>query len=90
MPNQEQYNILRDDKVSKSDIYQYVPDRAQVRIDIEKIVKVKMDEMQNMMNVTKEEVDVKLVKIRKDFDINLLKKSIEKKANSKEMQLILE
>ena len=49
-----------------------------------------MDEMQNMMNVTKEEVDVKLVKIRKDFDINLLKKSIEKKANSKEMQLTLE
>jgi hypothetical protein len=85
MPNQEQYNLLRDDKISKTDIYQYVPDRAQIKTDIEKIVKVKMDEMQDMMNETKQEVDVKLVKIRKDFDINLLKKAIEKKANSKEI-----
>ena len=26
----DQYNILRDDKVSKADIYQYVPDKAQI------------------------------------------------------------
>jgi len=38
-----------------------------------------------MMNETKQEVDGRLVKIRKEFDINILKKSIEKKANQKDL-----
>jgi hypothetical protein len=67
-----------------------VPDQAQIRADIERIVKVKMDEMQEMMNETKHEVDGRLVKIRKEFDINILKKSIEKKANQKEVQQSVE
>ena len=67
-----------------------MPDQAQIRADIERIVKVKMDEMQEMMNETKHEVDGRLVKIRKEFDINILKKSIEKKANQKEVQQSVE
>ena len=49
-----------------------------------------MDEMQVMMNETKQEVDGRLVKIRKEFDINILKKAIEKKANQKEVQQSVE
>ena len=90
IPNQEQYNILRDDKVSKADIHQYVPDKAQIKADIERIVKVKMDEVQEVMNETKQEVDGRLVKLRKEFDINLLKRSIDKKANQKEVALSTE
>jgi hypothetical protein len=41
--------------------------------------------MQDMMNETKQEVDGRLVRIRKEFDINILKKSIEKKANQKDL-----
>ena len=67
-----------------------MPDQAQIRADIERIVKVKMDEMQVMMNETKHEVDGRLVKIRKEFDINILKKAIEKKANQKEVQQSVE
>ena len=67
-----------------------MPDQAQIRADIERIVKVKMDEMQVMMNETKQEVDGRLVKIRKEFDINILKKAIEKKANQKEVQQSVE
>lgn len=85
IPNQDQYNILRDDKVSRSDIYQYVPDQGQIKKDIERIVKVKIDEIQEVLNETKQEVDGRLVKIRKEFDLNLLKRSIEKKANHKDV-----
>jgi len=67
-----------------------VPDQAAIKAAIEKIVKVKMDEMHEVMNETKQEVDGRLVKIRKEFDINILKKAIEKKANQKEVTLSVE
>jgi hypothetical protein len=44
-----------------------------------------MDEIKDVLNETKQEVDGRLVKIRKEFDINLLKRSIEKKANQKDV-----
>lgn len=67
-----------------------MPDQAAIKAAIEKIVKVKMDEMHEVMNETKQEVDGRLVKIRKEFDINILKKAIEKKANQKEVTLSVE
>ena len=42
--------------------------------EIEAIVKNKLDEFEEVLQIVKEEIDIKMVKVRQDFDIGYLKK----------------
>ena len=73
------------DKVSKSDIYQYLPDQSALQSQTEEMVKGKLSEIYSNVTDFKMQLDSKMVKIRQDFDINLLRKQIEKKVSTKHM-----
>ena len=84
------FEKLNAEKVSKVEIYQYLPDNSALQQQTEDMVKGKLAEIYQNISEFKMQLDQKMVKIRKDFDIDLLKKQIEKKASIKSLDETME
>ena len=87
LPTKEDLNVLHGTKLNINDVFQYLPDKEKMKKEVQGIVNARLGAVDETIQATKEEVDLKMVKIRKDFDMNDLKKQIERKADIKDMDV---
>lgn len=90
LPNQDDYDLLRADKLSICDIKDHLPNFEQIKAEIDKMVDSKMENFKEYMEDFRIQTNQKMVKIRQEFDVNALKKMIEKKADDKEVGFALD
>ena len=80
--------IIRDDKVSKADFIKNIPNylsEQNINIAIKKTCDALNDEVRKQFDDLQRLVDQRLVSIRQDFDMNALKRSIDKKSEKTDM-----
>ena len=81
--------IVRDDKVSKSDFIHNLPVylvEQNMQINIRETCEVLNNELKKKFEDLQKQVDQRLVSLRQDFDMVSLKRSIEKKSDKAETQ----
>jgi len=90
IPTQADYNLLRNDKLSIADIKDHLPNFDQITLEINKMVESKMEHFKVYMEDFRIDTNQRMVKIRQEFDVNTLKKYIDKKADDKEVAYALD
>jgi len=84
--DEEQVNVLLEPKVNKEDVKSYIPDTKRANIGLEtKLITIQAS-LEEQIKQSKMHIDSKFVKLRQEFDMGLLKKTLSKKAELKDVE----
>ena len=81
---------LMDEKVWKADFHSFLPTEEQQTFKIVKLAKAETEIVQDKLQQALENWDQKMIKLRKDFDINKITKMISLKAEKEEFNKLFE
>ena len=83
-PDNDLFNILRDDKLSKSDFLSHLPkylDEIEIKKKIDRICSAHVEPVNEEIETTKMNLDQKFVQLRNDMDMPTVYKRIDQKAD---------
>jgi hypothetical protein len=75
----EQAKLLHEDKLCKDEVHQYLPEPEKVIKHLEVVQGQQLQEMKDQIVDFRAAIDSKMVKLRQQFDINAIRRDIDKK-----------